>query len=226
MNIRLRTIGRSVIVFLALWTASAWADTLELRDGQTLTGQYAGGSKEEVRFQVGSQTLRFPLTEVSRLTIGSAAQAEFQRAARDALRQLKALASVTDGGTTYQNYSSRVEDAKIKIDQFLDEHKSSPISKFNGHITDSLGFYVAASSVWNAKVSKLNSLFYGPIFQNTYVRKCGPLQNALLRGRAERGSQQYSQDITDTVTIQFDGVPLLWECARNSMIDAEKALGR
>ncbi len=203
-------------VLLALYAASARADMLELRDGQTLTGQYAGGSKEEVRFQVGSQTLRFPLAEVSRLTIGSAAQTDFHRAAKDALRQLKALASVTEGGTTYQLYSARVEDAKVKIDQFLDEHRASPLPQFNASVADSLGFYVAASLAWNVGVSKSAEGFLA-IQGDRYVRKCAPLREEVAL---------HDVGFARGVAIATVGMRLLWECARNSLLDAEKALSR
>ncbi len=88
------------ILLVVSWPAGVQADILELKSGQKLEGQSAGGSKDEVRFQVGSQTLKFPIAEVSRITIGTAGQDEFHKAAKDALRQLKALTSVTQGGTT------------------------------------------------------------------------------------------------------------------------------
>jgi len=142
----LRVVSVPAILLAASWPASLQADVLELKDGQKLEGQFAGGSKDEVRFQVGSQTLRLPIAEVSRITMGITGQNDFPKAAREVLRHLKALASVAEGGTTYQNYSPRVEDLKIKIDQFLDEYRASPLPEFNEHIADSLGFYVAASS--------------------------------------------------------------------------------
>lgn len=219
-----KTTRRFFVVLLALWAAPAWADVLELRDGQTLTGQYAGGSKEEIRFQVGSQTLRSPLAEVSRVTIGAAAQTDFQRAAKDALRQLKALASVTEGGTTYQNYSARVEDAKVKIDQFLDEYKTSPLSQFNASIVDSLGFHVAASSAWNVKVARTG---YKNLINQPYILKCAPLQTALTSDPARpKISEREALDFHDGYSIAEFGFPILWQCARNALIDAEKALGR
>ena len=205
-----------VALLTLLWPASVQADVLELKNGQKLEGQYAGGSKDEVRFQVGSQALKFPIGEVSRITMGNPGQEDFRKAAIEALRQLKALASVAEGGTTYQDYARRVSDAKIKVDQFLDEYRSSPLSKFNEHIADSLGFYVAASSAWNVKVSQNP---FSNLAQNPYILKCAPIQEEIAQGRRTRPNAQ------DEVTIMF-GIPRLWECARNSVIDAEKALGR
>lgn len=81
-----------------LYSAPVSADVLELRSGQKLEGRFAGGSREEVRFQVGSQTLRFPIVEVSRITVGASGQEDIRKAAGEALRQLKGLASTVEGG--------------------------------------------------------------------------------------------------------------------------------
>lgn len=45
------------------------------------------------------------------------------------------------------------------------------------------------------------------------------MQEEIAQGRRRRPNAD------DEVTIMF-GLPRLWECARNSAIDAEKALGR
>lgn len=44
-------VATTVAALLTLfWPASVKADVLELKNGQKLEGQYAGGSKDEVRF--------------------------------------------------------------------------------------------------------------------------------------------------------------------------------
>jgi hypothetical protein len=215
------------------------ADVLELKNGQKLEGRYAGGSKEEIRFQVGSQTLRFPTGEVSKITIGTSGKEDFRKTAREALRQLKALASVAEGETTYRDYAPRVSDAKIKIDQFLDEHKPSPVPKFNEYIADSLGFYVAASAAWNTRLlgpeEKRNASLR--LLENDYIRKCTPLQKAMppsdemvipdpLSSAAQKRTVKVPGLRLAWAIEAGYGIPLLWECARNSLIDAEKALNR
>jgi len=215
------TIGVLIAFFGLAGPGLLYADVLELKSGQKVEGQFVGGSREEIRFQVGSQALKFPIAEVTKITIGSAGQEDFYKAAKEALRQLKALASITEGGTTYQNYSTRVEDAKIKIDHFLDEYKDPPLPAFKSHIVDSLGFYVAASAAWNAKASKS----YGGLLENPYVQRCAPLQEVLIR---EAGSEKSptTKAIAWAVTIAYSGVRPLWECARSSLADAERALHR
>lgn len=233
-----RAMGLLTVLFSASCPFPAYADVLELKSGQRLEGRYAGGSKEEVRFQVGSQTLKFPTGEISKITIGTSGKEDFRKTAREALRQLKALASVAEGETTYGDYAPRVSDAKIKIDQFLDEHKPSPIPKFNEQVADSLGFYVAASAAWNTKLlgpeEKRNASLR--LLENEYIRKCTPLQKAMppsdemvipdpLSSAAQKRTVKVPGLRLAWAIEAGYGIPLLWECARNSLIDAEKALG-
>lgn len=215
----LGVIGILATLLVAFCPVSARADILELKSGQKLEGQYVGGSKEEIRFQVGSQTLKFPVAEVSRITIGTSGQEDFYKAAKEALRQLKALASVVEGGPTYRDYAPRVTDAKIKVDQFLEEYRASPLPRFNQHVAGSLGFYVAAASAWNAKVSRTGAR---ELARDPYVLRCSPLQEEVAR---MRGGISSPDELSDGVTIQVIGIPILWKCAHNSMIDAEKVLG-
>jgi len=200
----------------------ALADVLELKNGQKVEGQFAGGTREEIHFQVGSQTLRYPIAEVARITMGSQSQEDYRKAAREALRQVKALASVVEGGTTYRDYGPRVSDAKIKVDQFLDEFKSSALPMFNAHIADALGFYIAASSAWNARISRSG---YEGLARNSFAQKCAPLQQLVIQGRAG-GLGGLSQDAIDGIAVAVGGVQPLWECARTSLGEAERALGQ
>lgn len=210
----LSVIGILATLLAASCPVSAWADVLELKSGQKLEGQYAGGSKDEVRFQVGSQTLKFAVAEISRITFGTTSQDDFLKAAKDVLRQLKALASTVEGGITYRDYAPRVTDAKIKVDQFLDEYKSSPLPRFNEHVADSLGFYAAAATAWNAGISKSAEGLLA-IAGNKYVPKCAPLQEEVARHEGK---------FDPAITIAIVGMRPLWECARSSMLDAEKVL--
>ncbi len=45
----------------------AWADTLTLRDGRTIEGQYLGGSARQVRMAVGDGVQTFDVTDVANL---------------------------------------------------------------------------------------------------------------------------------------------------------------
>ena len=50
-----------------LLVTTAQADTLELRNGESLKGDYAGGSSNNVRFRAGGSTQTFNVTEVDSL---------------------------------------------------------------------------------------------------------------------------------------------------------------
>ena len=61
-------ISRYGLFFLAVTlVATAQADTLELRNGESLKGDYAGGSSNNVRFRAGGSTQTFNVTEVDSL---------------------------------------------------------------------------------------------------------------------------------------------------------------
>lgn len=197
--------GICAAALAAFYPVSAYADVLELRNGQKLEGQYAGGSKGEVRFEVGSQTLKFPIAEISMISLGAADQKAFERAAKEVLLQLKALDSVVDGGVTYRDYVKRVSDTKIKVDQFLEEQKPSPIPEFNNNIADALQYYVTASHMWEAKVApRWDNLFFG--VNNPTVAKC-----------ASKGLAPFNN-------ASLIEVSHLWQCARKSLTDAKNVL--
>lgn len=196
--------GIFAAIFATFYPASACADVLELKNGQKLEGQYAGGSKGEVHFEVGSQTLKFPIAEVSKITIGATAQEDFDKAAKEVLLQLKAMDSVVDGGVTYRDYIKRVADVKIKVDQFLEEHNPSPVPEFNSHIADSLGYYVAASHMWERKVA--------PSWDNMFSRPDDPAV-------AKCASKTHTLYNKSLITVSH-----LWQCARNSITDARGVL--
>jgi hypothetical protein len=59
----LRSVFLAMLCAVAL-TASAWADTLELRDGRIIQGKFLGGSEFNIRFQVNGREQIFPTKDV------------------------------------------------------------------------------------------------------------------------------------------------------------------
>ncbi len=53
--------------------STAWADSLQLKNGSLIKGRYLGGSETEVRFQVGSAVQEYPVAEIVSLTFENAA---------------------------------------------------------------------------------------------------------------------------------------------------------
>ena len=59
---------RYILTAVAIAAATtAMADTLSLKNGQTLTGTYLGGSAREVRFDLGDHVQAYPIDQISNL---------------------------------------------------------------------------------------------------------------------------------------------------------------
>jgi hypothetical protein len=60
---------RNVVLIIAISAAAtaAMADTLSLKNGQSVTGTYLGGSPREVRFDLGDHVQAYPIDQISNL---------------------------------------------------------------------------------------------------------------------------------------------------------------
>lgn len=69
--------GLARIAFLAaaavLLTSAAWADTLELKNGSVVQGQFLGGTQNNIRFMVNGKVELYPVTDVLAITFGTSA---------------------------------------------------------------------------------------------------------------------------------------------------------
>ncbi len=63
---------RLAFVGILLLAAMAWADTLELKNGQTYQGKYLGGTDSEIDFQIEGKVQRFAVGDVLVLNFGPA----------------------------------------------------------------------------------------------------------------------------------------------------------
>ena len=71
----MKSTGRYILLIIALMALSypmALADTLEMKDGRLLEGDYVGGTRTTLRFQVESRVEVIPLQEVLALTFSDA----------------------------------------------------------------------------------------------------------------------------------------------------------
>ncbi len=60
-----------LVVAIAAAATAAMADTLSLKNGQSLSGTYLGGSAREVRFDLGDHVQAFPIDQISNLQFDS-----------------------------------------------------------------------------------------------------------------------------------------------------------
>jgi len=64
---------RRSIILLSIWLAAslAAADTLELKNGSVIKGQYAGGTESQISFRVGSSIQQYAVADVLTLKFDS-----------------------------------------------------------------------------------------------------------------------------------------------------------
>jgi hypothetical protein len=65
------TLNCGVLIALCLAASSAWADSLELKNGSLIKGTFLGGSKSEISFQVGSSVQKYNIADIVSLTFDS-----------------------------------------------------------------------------------------------------------------------------------------------------------
>jgi len=196
--------GTAVLVGTLSLALTCAAETVELKSGQRIDGTVKAITGEEVLLEVAGQPLKFPLANVSAIYFAAPPKSTVANPLNDALRVLKGLQSAVYGGVTYDDFAPRVTDAKIQIDQMLSDAPDSPAKK---SLAEALGFYVYASSAWNAHithgrdVAQCKALERNPLFY-----KCEVLKRTTL-----------------TAMILW-GVEPLFECASERVATAERLI--
>ena len=76
-----------LFIALLLAASGAWADSLELKNGSLIRGQFIGGTDSEISFQVGSSIQKYKIIDIASITFASA------RAGRDAAAPQSSLSS-------------------------------------------------------------------------------------------------------------------------------------
>ena len=74
------------VTAVILLAATAWADTLELKDGRLIQGKYLGGTQETLRFQVQDKIEIYRVADVIALTFGATSVAASSSASQPAAR--------------------------------------------------------------------------------------------------------------------------------------------
>lgn len=203
---------------------------VQLKNGQKVEGNFKGATSHEIHVEVASQILKFKIDEVSHIIFdnkffskehsNNLTPISFKSSAKKALRSVKAIQSLIRAGVTYRDYSSKVNDSKIIVDEFLDEYNDSKHEDFNRLIGNAIGFYNAASLAWSSKITKNEQIYYS-IPTNEYCLKCKQLQNTLINlenGKYKVGGRD------EGLAISYFGIQPLWECAGAAISAADKLL--
>jgi hypothetical protein len=140
---------------LAILMACTRADTLELKTGERLEGTFKQATSAGAVIEVGGQNITVPLDKLRAVYFGSAPKPfDNVSPADESMRALKGLQSITMSGVSLREYSPRVLDAKVKVDQYL----SSPVAgdeKVRGAISVAMRYYELASNVWPLTITPL-----------------------------------------------------------------------
>jgi len=206
--------GLACILLLVLWlfyaVMASWAALLELKTGQKVEGDYAGGSAAEIKLKVGNQVLVFPVQDISGLHFAApASEGNFSGDSLKALRVLKSLQSVTKAGVNLSEYSRRVNDAAVEIDAFLDKYKGGH-EEVLAEMREAMELYNTASLAWSHSVAK----DYLHI-RDEDLRRCPALRNfpARLGVRNVLG-----------MPVTTSSLPDLWSCADERLTKIEELM--
>ncbi|PID58620.1 hypothetical protein CSB45_03490 [candidate division KSB3 bacterium] len=161
---------KKIVIFSALLltvtaASRAQADTLEMKDGRLLNGQYLGGTQRSIRFQIHSQVKVFPVQDVLALTFSS--QPESRQGASGFPSQSSRAATPTPEASAH---------TKIKHELVLD-----PGAKISVRMLDSLSL----------DSSRKGDVFHGSLDSDVRVNGVTVLpRGAQVNGRVVRSEQR------------------------------------
>ncbi len=206
------------VLLLLIGTLPASADVVELKTDQRVEGDFKEATAAVVVVEVGGQVITFQRDQVRAIYFG-AAPAPFTQpsALQEALRALKALQSVTQGGVTYRDYGPRVNDAKIVVDRYLQEPEKSDAPERN-MIKEALEIYVFALTAWSSKVADSPPSFV--LARDPVVDRCPALKQKVVHLPITGDAWK---DVERGVIIKFE-IPTIWSCASDKIAEAERIL--
>jgi hypothetical protein len=126
--------------------------------------------------------------------------------ARESLQALKALQSVTTAGVSYRDYATRVLDAKVKVDQFV---QSSP--KKNTPARDvvrvAMRYYELASQAWSENITNHFSQEVGHILEDDpEINACPAVKEIVAHKNEFYAKHPERQTTADTHNWGFTAV--------------------
>jgi len=197
----------------------AYADVIELKNGQKIEGAFKGADASAVKIEVGGQTITFRPDQVRSIHYGEAPSAVAATSpAAEALRALKALQSVTTAGVTYRDYSTRVGETKIHVDR-LTRSPASPIDATRP-IDEAMRYYITAGSVWSTKLS--GSLFL--VSKKDVPEDC-PHYPAYLASLKQLYPSRKIDDLGGGFLNLSKGmIQVYWSCAGDKITEAERLI--
>ena len=129
-------------------------DTIELKTGERLERTFRQANATGTVIEAAGQPITIPLEKIRAIYFGVAPTRTVADPApfQEALDALKALRSVTQSGIAYREYSTRVLDAKVKVDRYVSLAKTDA-AEFRGAIGLAMREYELASQAWSTTIS-------------------------------------------------------------------------
>ena len=210
------------LVLTLVLAAPASADVVELRSGQRVEGVFKGADDSAVRIEVGGKIMTFAPSEVRAIYYGVAPAAPAAVAERDeALGALSMLRSVAQRGVTYQSYASRVGEAQLVVNRYVQKEDGAPAVK--GAIAESFHLYALAETAWNAGLSRGN---YATVGTDARLARCDDAQRVIAESKRKNPfiwrSKGAGEAATAGMVIANDGIAALWSCAADRLAEAER----
>jgi hypothetical protein len=217
------------ILLLAFLAAIAHADTVELKTGEKIEGVFKEAGPAGAVIEVGGQPITFTLDKVRAIYLGATPAIKAGPApAEAAIDALRSLRSVTTSGINYRDYSTRVLDAKVRVDKYRDSGANDPA---RDAIVAAMKYYEMGSQAWGLRVgvggnaSGLGRMV--EIGEQIRVDSCpdfaGLIANAdAFYAKAKKGASD--QDRNAFLGSMAGGsVGTFWKCGADKVAQAEAA---
>jgi hypothetical protein len=208
------------IVFFIVLAQPLQADVIELKSGERVEGKFTKAAAGKVTIEIGGQPITIEQEKVRAIYFGVAptsGAAVTPSAFDEALRALKALQSVTRAGVVYREYSTRVNDAKIVVDRFVQDAAAPAEAK--SPIQEAMEFYIIVAQVWNARITSSQAEYHS-VGRNPALDRCPEMRETF--SKVKRGSDLGSDPETRGQIVDAVGIQPLWSCASTKIAEAEK----
>lgn len=137
--------------------------TVSTKSGDTVSGNFMLASGDSVRIEVEGTPRNIKLDDVASIVFNDGGSADgtattkqtvrlssqAKAAARDSLKALRKMAGATEIGISFQEYGSRVIDAKAEVEEGLGQ---LPEGELKTEISLAMDAYADASKAWNEMI--------------------------------------------------------------------------
>jgi len=217
-------------------TDKASVVTVELKSGERIDGAFRRAASEGVAIEVAGQPVTIGLDKVRAIYFSQAPQKSTPAGSsatsllQDAMSALTALRSVTKSGISYRDYSSRVLDARVAVDRYLNSPAKNEPAGLRAEIKIAFGQFELAAQAWSAQVStsaggleimkNVGTILTG----DTELGRCQATKKFIADTRAQWGATMNLNDPAMIGSLVGGEPGLVWNCAVDHVNQAERLL--